>query len=344
MINNRLVSIIVPVYNSDYCLADLIESILVQTYSYFELLLIDDGSRDASGAICDDYAKKDNRVVVVHQPNGGVSRARNEGLRRARGYYITFADSDDYMYPEHIEVMVREIGDLDLIVTGYTKMYRHEEFKDKKRDNLIIVEAVSHCIKEMKEALPQLGYKNGSVWNQMYKSSLLNEYKISFESIQGEDELFAFEYLSHVNSFVRINYRGYCYINNPDSLSKSHKIIVEMDWIKKMESIYERIIKRFDITSEVYLNVVQLRLAKRITHFLLKGYYHDTRVSWKQRINRWKEVRIDNWMMTRFRLVWLWNIQRKKSLMVFCILFVVKLRLYYLADPLLLLVSQLLRR
>lgn len=95
--NDSMISVIVPVYNVERYLARCIESILSQTYTDFELLLIDDGSKDKSGSICDEYALKDSRIRVFHKPNGGVSSARNVGLDNARGQWVAFCDSDDWL-------------------------------------------------------------------------------------------------------------------------------------------------------------------------------------------------------------------------------------------------------
>ena len=93
------ISIIVPVYNAEQWLERCIESIVAQTYADWELLLVDDGSNDRSGDICDRYAASDPRIQAFHKPNGGVSSARNLGLDHAQGEWITFVDSDDYTYP-----------------------------------------------------------------------------------------------------------------------------------------------------------------------------------------------------------------------------------------------------
>lgn len=103
MIDHPLISVIVPVYRAEKFLADCVESILLQSYSDFELLLIDDGSPDRSGAMCDTYAEKDLRIQVIHKGNGGVSSARNTGLDRARGKYVVFVDSDDHLEENYLK-------------------------------------------------------------------------------------------------------------------------------------------------------------------------------------------------------------------------------------------------
>ena len=108
-----LVSVIVPVYNVEKYLRACLDSILAQSFSNYEIILIDDGSKDASGAICDEYVAKDSRIRVLHKENGGVSRARNAGLDMAQGEFVTFIDGDDTVDADYIGLMFREMVDND---------------------------------------------------------------------------------------------------------------------------------------------------------------------------------------------------------------------------------------
>ena len=121
MNKNALISIIVPVYNVDKYLSKCIDSIISQTYNEIELILVDDGSPDNSPKICDEYARKDNRIIVIHKENGGVSSARNAGLDIAKGEYIGFIDPDDYIVSDMYECMVNAIEkyNFDMVVCGY---------------------------------------------------------------------------------------------------------------------------------------------------------------------------------------------------------------------------------
>lgn len=116
--NAPLISVIVPVYNTEKYLHRCIDCILAQTFSDFELLLIDDGSTDSSGEICDEYAKKDNRVKVFHKPNGGASSARNMGIDNVRGEWITFCDSDDRVYPTWLQNFAENREGVELVCQG----------------------------------------------------------------------------------------------------------------------------------------------------------------------------------------------------------------------------------
>ena len=106
-VNSPKVSIIVPVYNVEKYLHRCVDSILLQTFTDFELLLIDDGSTDKSVGICDKYALKDRRIRVFHKKNGGVSSARNLGIKKSNGVYILFVDSDDYLSPSHLNNYIK---------------------------------------------------------------------------------------------------------------------------------------------------------------------------------------------------------------------------------------------
>lgn len=106
MENKELVSVIIPVYNVEQYLRECVDSVLAQTYENFELILVDDGSTDTSGELCDTYQKKDSRILVIHQENGGLSEARNAGLAKARGKYVYFLDSDDWFLPETLEFLI----------------------------------------------------------------------------------------------------------------------------------------------------------------------------------------------------------------------------------------------
>lgn len=118
-----LVSIIVPVYQVKEYIEECVESLLAQTYTNLEILLVDDGSTDGSGAMCDEYAAKDNRVRVIHQENQGLSAARNTGIKLAMGEYVAFVDSDDVVLPDFIETLYKLLGkyQADIAFCGYVK-------------------------------------------------------------------------------------------------------------------------------------------------------------------------------------------------------------------------------
>lgn len=121
-----VVSVIIPVYNTEAYLPRCLDSLLAQTYTDFEIICVDDGSTDNSGRICDEYARKDSRIRVVHIPNGGVSNARNTGLELARGEYILFVDSDDWVEPKHVELLLPLAGE-DLVYCGVNTVIKGQK-------------------------------------------------------------------------------------------------------------------------------------------------------------------------------------------------------------------------
>lgn len=322
------VSIIIPVYNAQQYLPITVDSILAQTYTDFELLLIDDGSKDDSLTVCESYAKKDSRVKVFHKENGGVSSARNCGLHHASGYYITFADNDDYMFPDCIETMVKEGEGYDLLICSWLGATREvlnvqELLKRRKVTKECIC---AKNIKDMAEVIPKIGYKNTSVWNQLFKKSIIEEHHIRFEQIQREDELFSFTYFQHINSVKRTFFEGYIWVDTPCSASKYHSYLVEKNWIDKMETIYENILERFSISNANYDAIINYRMAISISRYIMKGYYKDTRIPFMKRISRWREIRNDKWVRNRFEL-------RKLSRFDATVITIAKSRLYWFLDP-----------
>ena len=173
MSNNPLVTIIVPVYKAEKYLHYCVDSILAQTYRNLEVILVDDGSPDASGLICDEYAKKDNRIKVLHKANGGASEARNFGLKTANGDYIMHVDSDDrlpaYSITEMIAVAIKENAD---IVQGCTrKVNSYDEM-----DNTIPDERIISIYTAQDFVRTSAGGYRTTVWCKLFKSELAKKY------------------------------------------------------------------------------------------------------------------------------------------------------------------------
>lgn len=190
-------SIIVPVYNSSQYLHRCIESILNQTYKDFECILVDDGSTDDSGLICDTYKQKDKRVRVYHKENGGVSSARNKGIKEAKGNYVIFVDSDDYILEDKLEkVYLNSLQNPDMLV-GYYK----------------IPESYRYVVHEITEKDFFHINNIGVVWTSVYNNKILKENSICFdESIwHGEDSIFILNYFLHCKNIVFIDDHGYIY-------------------------------------------------------------------------------------------------------------------------------------
>lgn len=187
------ISVIVPVYNTEKYLHRCIDSILAQTFSDFELLLIDDGSKDNSGTICDEYAAKDSRVRVFHKENGGVSSARNMGLDNARGEWVTFVDSDDWVELDCLEVcfcaIQKHIG-IDIIRYGY--------YREMGLDNRMYV---SNCDILVSGSSKMLELSNkycywGFLWNTFFHKSIIGDIRFDEELCWCEDHIFTYNCMS----------------------------------------------------------------------------------------------------------------------------------------------------
>ena len=201
---NKKISIIVPVYNTAEYLAKCIESIINQKYANLELILVDDGSTDHSAAICDEYAKKDNRIKVIHKQNSGVSSARNLGLSIASGDYITFVDSDDYIL-DSFSNFCNKINNQDLVISCDEKIYERfskkiNRLKRKGRDDII-----SFLIKN------SATMRVNVVWNKMFSQRAIQCVKFSEKVAVAEDMDFILQVLFQCKEvdFVPINYYFY---------------------------------------------------------------------------------------------------------------------------------------
>lgn len=336
---NKLVSIIIPVYNSEKYLGMMVDSVLQQTYTDFELILVDDGSTDNSVTMVDNYARQDSRVKVIHKSNGGVSSARNVGLEVAMGEYVVFWDNDDYVYPDYLDVMIREIGDYDLLITRPVQCHVKDSFAPlvRERTNRCIAEA---HFDNLSSVFPVIDTSEIAwVWAQMYKRGLLKDNNIRFENINSEDTMFSYSYIKHIRSIKMIDYAGYCYIHRAGSLSNSHRYVAEMDWIEKRYDLYKDIWKNLQIDidkNDIYKHAVFYRFAIRISAFLYKGYHRDTRVPRKERLKRWGQVAKSE-VFSKIKSV---KINRKSHYF----LSLTKKYLYYVADPFLLILTDLKER
>jgi len=199
------VSVIVPVYNTEGYLSRCINSILSQSYTDFELLLIDDGSRDNSGAICDHYATRDSRVRVFHKENGGASSARNVGLENARGEWITFCDSDDFVYENWLRNFVENLTDVDMVSQGIRFVMISKDVKD-----------VGFNYYGDRQRFMLASYHNNNVGYlviRCFKRSLIEGFKLFFNEryVVREDEEFCLRYIALCEKIMAVQNVGYHY-------------------------------------------------------------------------------------------------------------------------------------
>ena len=180
------ISIIVPVYNVENYLEKCVHSILQQTFRDFELILVDDGSTDSSGKLCDYFKDKDPRIHVIHRPNGGLSSARNSGLDIAKGDYIGFVDSDDYIAPDMYEFLLNKIKkeNADISSCRYNTCYKTHMVSPTGDFYVIFRDAESALRATLKRQM-----LNVPVWNRLYKKEIFSSIRFS-EGINYEDFYF----------------------------------------------------------------------------------------------------------------------------------------------------------
>ena len=180
-----MISVIVPVYNSKETLERCVKSLLSQTLKDLEVILVDDGSSDGSGALCNGFSREDIRIRVIHKGNGGVSSARNAGIEAAKGEYLMFLDSDDYAEPDMAEKMLEGIGDDDIAICGFHHHYQG-------RDIVRIPDVPGQSGEENFLTLYGHGFLN-MPWNKLYRRELAGKFDESLSL--GEDLLFNLDYL-----------------------------------------------------------------------------------------------------------------------------------------------------
>lgn len=198
------VSIIIPIYNTGEKLVRCLESVLNQTYDDFECLMVDDGSKDQSPRIIDEFASKDSRFIAIHKPNGGVSSARNEGLKAAKGEWVVFLDSDDSIKPNHLEAMLSIVEDgVDIIFTGYeqnieeNKIVRGHQYEHH----------VYHAKDGIEEFLDSTDVLSFMIpWDRMYRRSVIKNHNLKFDTnlSLSEDRLFCYDYLLYAEGITTI--------------------------------------------------------------------------------------------------------------------------------------------
>ena len=209
-----MISIIVPVYNVGHYLARCIDSIIHQTFEDFEVLLIDDGSTDKSGNICDEYALKDQRIKVIHKVNGGVSTARNAGLKNASGEYISFVDADDSIHPRFLELLYQTI-------TSYNADIAFCDYKT--RNNTIISDDDSDKPRTEVKEIGHIDYmydrNHNNIFTKIYRSAILENHFFDPLMKYGEDAVFidSLVYSNRKIKIVKINLSLYYYYIRDDS-------------------------------------------------------------------------------------------------------------------------------
>ena len=216
---NDLISVIVPIYNVEKYINQCIDSIINQTYKNLEIILVDDGSPDNCGRICDEYAKKDSRIKVVHKENGGVCSARNIGMEKSTGKWIAFIDSDDWIENKYFEIILNEAKkeDVDIVICGYNKIWKNKVEKINASGENINYNSREYLIKSLN---PQTCF--GFCPMRLIKKESIGDIRFNQNIVVGEDALFNIQISKNINKAVLLKQALYNYRNNSNSVVKRY--------------------------------------------------------------------------------------------------------------------------
>lgn len=214
-----LVSIIVPIYNAGKTIDRCINSILNQKYKDFELILLNDGSTDDSGILCDAYAEKDMRIQVLHKENSGVSDTRNRGIAMARGEYLQFLDSDDWITPDATSLFVRAAteNECDMVIADFYRVVGERVSQKGSIEEEGIMKRVDYAANMMQKPAD---FYYGVLWNKLYKRSIIEQYQLKMDSSISwcEDFMFNLEYVRHTHTIYALKIPVYYYVKTKGSL------------------------------------------------------------------------------------------------------------------------------
>ena len=221
-----LVSVIIPVHNIENYVERCVESVLNQTYKELEIILVDDGSTDNSGGICDDMASKDSRCIVIHQKNQKLSGARNTGLHHANGTYISFIDGDDYLHPQMIGTLVKlleEHKDCQISMVYGQSVSEKSEYGStaiSRLDSVCNFYTRNEYLKILLSDSSIESFQFHVVWNKLYKASTIKGK--AFDKVFNEDLVFNYKIASEINKIVSVPERLYYWVQRETSISRSN--------------------------------------------------------------------------------------------------------------------------
>lgn len=210
-----MVSIIIPIYNSERYLNECLNSIVEQSFKDFEVICIDDGSHDRSRQICREYESKDNRFKYFYQENGGVSKARNSGIKYSKGNFICFVDSDDIVHKDFLLHLVAHSKDSDLVICDYT---RNLQNLGDSKDIVKSYEANSFIKKVINEEI-----KHPNICMMLFRADIIKDKDLAFVvgCVRNEDAEFYLKYMSHISNIIWTDFKGYYYRDNESSAANT---------------------------------------------------------------------------------------------------------------------------
>lgn len=249
-----MISIIVPIYKVEDYLRRCVDSFLAQTYRDFELILVDDGSPDSCGKICDEYAVQDARVKVIHKENGGLSDARNAGMNIAKGEYIAFVDSDDWVSPYYLEKLLDGLLCIDADICECNVLSTAGEVID------VSVDTTHPQSFSSQDAMLQLIYDgvfHQHVWNKLYRREVIKDIFFPKGKIN-EDEFWTYQVFGNTSRVSKINDVLYYYFQRPGSIMRTGYNLKRLDGLEAKYQRQTYIQQRFpELASAAKVNLVE---------------------------------------------------------------------------------------
>lgn len=257
----KKVSVIIPVYNVEKYLSECVDSVLHQSYQNFEIILVDDGSKDKSGEICDKYASSDSRISVIHKENGGASSARNVGMDSANGEYIFFLDSDDRIENTALEKLLTAITENDCDI-AFCQAYAIDEDTERvnKSNYGYHRDYGSGSAQSFFSEMVKYKEFHVAVWMLLYKRAFLKKNKLRFvEGIMYEDCIFSFQVYSLAEKAVHVNEYLYYRRYRDNSVMTSKK--TEKNFVSAVRAYYEVVAFSFDVSDSIATEKYLSRIA-----------------------------------------------------------------------------------
>lgn len=287
--NNPKISVIVPVYKVEKYLIKCVDSILAQTYKNLEIILVDDGSPDACPRICDQFAKLDDRIIVIHKENGGLSDARNAGLDIAKGEYIGFVDSDDYISPVMYETLLNRIllDKSELAVCEYVRVYDSDE---REKIEKKLHRARKRCYSPNEFISEMFLQCNGAyvvAWNKLYKNEIFNTLRFPIGK-QHEDEFIIHHVIAQCKKISYIEDEMYYYRQREGSIISKGFNVKSLDY-------GDALIDRYHFTKrnkcEIWKNDTVCRLSSQLEKW---NIYAEDNIEIRKKYN---ELRRKSWFL-----------------------------------------------